>query len=136
MNEQLHDSRANLDNFIDTYIFPGGYLPSVNRLVSSLHAGSRGKLEVESVSSIGPHYVKTLRLWREKFCENWPRIRASYTKGRPDLSEEDIETFRRRWIVSPGKPTPFTISFAACTTCPQSKLTLALWSFRERNFAD
>ena len=94
----MHDNRANLDNFIDRYIFPGGYLPSISRLVDAVDKGSKGTLELESVQSIGPHYAKALRLWREKFLGNWEAIRADYLKERGEMSEVDIEAFRRRWI--------------------------------------
>ncbi|KAF2186649.1 cyclopropane-fatty-acyl-phospholipid synthase [Zopfia rhizophila CBS 207.26] len=93
---KLHNFRANADNFIDRYIFPGGYLPSINGLLASINAGSKGNLEVETVESIGPHYIKTLRLWGEKFDENWASIRELYTKTHK-LSETDLEAFRRRW---------------------------------------
>ncbi|KAF2119539.1 Mycolic acid cyclopropane synthetase-domain-containing protein [Lophiotrema nucula] len=75
MIQRFHDFRKKNDNFIDRYIFPGGYLPPINGLLGSIQQGSKGELEVESVESIGPHYIKTLRLWGEKFEQNWPSIR-------------------------------------------------------------
>lgn len=85
--------------FLDRYIFPGGYLPTVNQLLSSIHAGSQGTLEIETVQSIGPHYIRTLACWREKFLENWETIRASFVSKSPSVTEEEIEAFRRRWVV-------------------------------------
>jgi cyclopropane-fatty-acyl-phospholipid synthase len=70
---EIHDSRPNIPNFIDTYIFPGGYLPTASILLQSIHSGSSGMLEIRTVESIGPHYAKTLRSWRENFQANWER---------------------------------------------------------------
>jgi cyclopropane-fatty-acyl-phospholipid synthase len=58
----------------------GGYLPPGSCLLASIEQGQKGKLEVESAENIGPHYVETLRLWREKFEETWLIIRDDYTK--------------------------------------------------------
>lgn len=62
--------------------------------------GSTGSLELESVQSIGPHYVRTLRLWRENFIENWDKTKLLYMEERGDMTLLDLETFQRRWIVS------------------------------------
>lgn len=65
--------------------------------------GSKSELEVECVQSIGPHYVKTLRSWRENFLRNWPAIREEFEesrkgKGEVDgkVSEHEVEAWRRR----------------------------------------
>lgn len=96
---------ANVDNFIGRYIFPGGFLPSVALLLASVDAGSAGKLEIDSVESIGPHYAKALRLWREKFEANWPAIRSSLEKNagqqNKPMTEAEMEAYRRRWVVGP-----------------------------------
>ncbi|KAH8649034.1 Mycolic acid cyclopropane synthetase-domain-containing protein [Xylariales sp. PMI_506] len=94
---QFYKLHANVDNFIERYIFPGGYLPTAAKLLNAVDVGSNGELEVESVESIGHHYCKALRLWRENFVVNWPQICASYKKSHP-LSEVETEAFRRRWI--------------------------------------
>ncbi|KAF9886003.1 hypothetical protein FE257_012184 [Aspergillus nanangensis] len=97
--ENLHAQPKYLDNFLDKYIFPGGYLPSVSELVSCVTTGSARTLEVNSIDNIGPHYTKALRLWREKFIANWDSIKASHVQKYGQRSEEELEAFRRRWIV-------------------------------------
>ncbi|KAH8808998.1 Mycolic acid cyclopropane synthetase-domain-containing protein [Xylogone sp. PMI_703] len=94
----IHDNMPPVDTFIDRYIFPGGYLPTVNQLVTSIHTGSKGSLEVESVQNIGPHYIRTLQCWKENFEKNWAPIRVSFVEKHKDATEEDIEAFRRRWL--------------------------------------
>ncbi|KAK6076383.1 cyclopropane-fatty-acyl-phospholipid synthase [Seiridium cupressi] len=54
-------------------------------------------LEVESVETIGHHYSKALRVWRENFESAWPKTRKSYEKTHR-LSETEMEAFRRRWV--------------------------------------
>ncbi|KAL7810244.1 Mycolic acid cyclopropane synthetase domain-containing protein [Trichoderma aethiopicum] len=87
-----------VDNFIDRYIFPGGYLPSINQLLTSIHNGSRGELEVETVQSIGPHYIRTLQCWRENFEANWETIRQDFATKNPSATDSTIEAYRRQWV--------------------------------------
>ncbi|TFB07205.1 Tuberculostearic acid methyltransferase UfaA1 [Trichoderma ghanense] len=87
-----------VDNFIERYIFPGGYLPSINQLLTSIHNGSRGDLEVETVQSIGPHYIRTLQCWRENFDANWETIRQDFVSKSPSATESAIEAYRRQWV--------------------------------------
>lgn len=93
-------SKSPVDTFIDRYIFPGGYLPSINLLTQSLHAGSKGALEITYMNDIGPHYGKTLLAWKENFEQNWKHIREDYVATHENASEDDIEAFRRMWTVS------------------------------------
>ncbi|KAF7940578.1 uncharacterized protein EAE98_000705 [Botrytis deweyae] len=94
----FHQTRSKIDTFIERYIFPGGYLPTVREIIERLEAGSTGSLELESVQSIGPHYVRTLRLWRENFVQNWDETKHLYMKERGDMTLLDLQTFQRRWI--------------------------------------
>ncbi|KAF7880313.1 uncharacterized protein EAF02_007159 [Botrytis sinoallii] len=94
----FHQTRSKIDTFMERYIFPGGYLPTVREIIERLEAGSTGSLELESVQSIGPHYVRTLRLWRENFIQNWDETKLLYMKERGDMTLLDLETFQRRWI--------------------------------------
>jgi cyclopropane-fatty-acyl-phospholipid synthase len=56
-------------------------------------------MELDNLEDIGTHYVKALRLWREKFVANWPYIKSSYIKQHSQRTEAEMEAFRRRWIV-------------------------------------
>jgi cyclopropane-fatty-acyl-phospholipid synthase len=73
-------------------------------LLRALETGSSGRLIVDSVSNIGPHYARTLREWRRRFLRQFesvivPALIAEYpdamggSKGR-----EEIEVFKRKWI--------------------------------------
>ncbi|KAF2140654.1 uncharacterized protein K452DRAFT_273368 [Aplosporella prunicola CBS 121167] len=94
---KIYDSRGG-DNFLDVYIFPGGDLPCVSVLSEAINTGSKRTLEVETIQSIGPHYAKTLRSWRENFEINWERIRKQYLENHPGTDEQQVEPYRRRWI--------------------------------------
>ncbi len=60
-------------NWIQTYIFPGGLLPSLAAIERSLH-GTR--LLVRRVEDIAPSYVRTLQAWRAAFMGRLDAVRA------------------------------------------------------------
>jgi cyclopropane-fatty-acyl-phospholipid synthase len=60
-------------NWIQTYIFPGGLLPSLAEIERSLH---RTRLLVRRVEDIAPHYVRTLQAWRASFLARLEAVRA------------------------------------------------------------
>ena len=51
-------------NWIQTYIFPGGLLPSLATIEHSLHTTG---FVITGVRDIAEHYVRTLRAWRTAF---------------------------------------------------------------------
>lgn len=61
-------------DFIQRYIFPGGFLPSYHLMAKSL--ARRTDMRIVHSEDFGPHYARTLADWRENFQENLPRIRA------------------------------------------------------------
>jgi len=60
-------------NWIQTYIFPGGLLPSLAAIERSLHGTS---FLIRDVDDIAPHYVRTLQAWRSAFMARLPEVRA------------------------------------------------------------
>ncbi len=69
-NELYNRYRANED-FIQKYIFPGGFLPSfesINKL--SQESG----LKIDEYKLYGDHYSNTLQKWRESFLNSWDLI--------------------------------------------------------------
>lgn len=60
-------------DWIRKYIFPGGLLPSLHEITRAVKQNSR--LRVRRVEDIGPHYARTLRLWRERFLDRLPEVR-------------------------------------------------------------
>ncbi|KAF7317488.1 CFS1-like protein [Mycena kentingensis (nom. inval.)] len=78
-------------------VFPGGYLPSLNYLVQTLTTASSGRLIVDSVHNIGPHYARTLREWKRRFLANWDSVSLALV-DQYALDEAALEVFRRKWI--------------------------------------
>ncbi len=58
-------------DFIQRYIFPGGMLPTVERLQQE---AARAGLIWERLDRYGQDYARTLRLWRERFEAAWDQI--------------------------------------------------------------
>ena len=65
--------RRNLD-FIQKYIFPGGFLPSVTALHESV--GRTSGLRLQDVEDLSTHYARTLREWRNRFFNRLDDVRA------------------------------------------------------------
>ncbi|KAJ7292694.1 Mycolic acid cyclopropane synthase [Mycena rebaudengoi] len=83
-------------DFIRKYIYPGGQLSSLRTLIDCI---ANAGLNLETVENIGPHYPRTLREWSRRFQENFdPHIMPGLKTRHPDLKDEDIEIFRRKWI--------------------------------------
>ena len=61
--------------FIRKYIFPGGYIPAISEVLPAIE---RAGLVVTDIEVLRLHYAKTLRIWREKFCQNWGRAAELY----------------------------------------------------------
>ncbi|KAL2137224.1 hypothetical protein VTI74DRAFT_6435 [Chaetomium olivicolor] len=98
MPEGRHGAYSRREDFINRYIFPGGYLPSITQLLNHISTASKGTLIVERVENIGGHYVRTLRLWKEQFLVNFEdKIRPALLREHPDMTDEGIEVFRRKW---------------------------------------
>ena len=84
IDDSLFDRYKNKQDFIQKYIFPGGFLPNkntINKLVSI------NGLTVNSYISYADHYAETLALWREEFNKKWDLIKNQGF----DL------TFKRMW---------------------------------------
>lgn len=71
--------------WIQKYIFPGGLIPSLEAIDSTLAAHTT--LAVTDKRSLGQDYAQTLQQWRDRFNANWDAIR----------SQGFDETFRRMW---------------------------------------
>ena len=60
-------------NWIQTFIFPGGVLPSLAAIERALRST---QFLVRSVEDIAPHYVRTLAAWRTSFLARLAEVRA------------------------------------------------------------
>lgn len=72
-NSRMLASR-NTYTWIQKYIFPGGLLPSVEAILGITERQTR--LRTVNMTSIGPHYAETLRLWRERFLQQREAVSA------------------------------------------------------------
>ena len=109
MPEERYESYCRGADFIQTYIFPGGHCPSLTRLVGAVNDGSKCQLTVDDVENIGPHYARTLRVWREVFVRNYDKQLRNFPKYLPPKegwfsagASEKVpfysEEFRRKWL--------------------------------------
>ncbi len=62
--------RANED-FIQKYIFPGGFLPSIKFMENII---KKNDLKLEKINTYSDDYAKTLATWRENFLGVWEKI--------------------------------------------------------------
>ena len=71
INDNLYDRYKKKEDFIQKYIFPGGFLPSKKNLIElSKNTG----LKFEECNSYGLHYSNTLNIWRDEFIKKWKNI--------------------------------------------------------------
>ena len=66
---------TNPSPWLNKYIFPGGYVPSLSELVEPISQTGMWYLDIESLRL---HYAKTLRHWRDRFEDNLDRVHAMY----------------------------------------------------------
>ena len=84
IDDALFNRYRNKEDFIQKYIFPGGFLPnknSINKYVSD------NGLTIKSYESYADHYSNTLLIWRDEFNKKWDQIKNQGF----DL------TFKRMW---------------------------------------
>jgi cyclopropane-fatty-acyl-phospholipid synthase len=72
--DQRYETYRKTRDWISTYIFPGGLLPSLDRITSVL--GAHTSLAIAGIRDIGPHYGPTLAAWKRRFLENREDITA------------------------------------------------------------
>ena len=60
-------------NFIQRYVFPGSFIPSISAISESLRRVT--DLKIFHLEDIGPHYARTLALWRRNFLEQLGAVR-------------------------------------------------------------
>lgn len=75
----------NTYTWVQKYIFPGGFLPSIEAIETI--AAEHTSLRVRSRLTMGSHYAETLRLWQERFG----------ARGHEAAELGFDETFRRMW---------------------------------------
>ena len=84
IDDKIYDRYKNKTDFIQKYIFPGGFLPSKKEILKLSNANG---LKFEECKSYGSHYSSTLSIWRDKFLNKWG-----------DISKQGFDnTFKRMW---------------------------------------
>ena len=84
--DQRFDFYRNNVDFIQRYIFPGGFLPSITEITQ--RTTRHTNMVIESLHDIGLDYAKTLAHWREKFLASWHEL--------PQFGYD--EHFKRLWL--------------------------------------
>ena len=84
IDDSLFDRYKNKQDFIQKYIFPGGFLPSKNSINKYV---SENGLTIKSYDSYANQYSSTLSLWRNEFNKKWDLIK----------NQGFDSTFKRMW---------------------------------------
>ena len=61
-------------DFIQRYIFPGSFIPSISAMTDAV--ARKTDMKMYHLDDIGPHYATTLRKWREQFFANIEQVKA------------------------------------------------------------
>ena len=72
-----------VNSWINKYIFPGGYVPSIQELISNMSDLDFNIIDVENLRL---HYAKTLECWYDNFQQ-----------ALPEIEKNKDETFIRMW---------------------------------------
>ena len=72
IRDDLVDRYRRSEDFIQKYICPGGFLPSIG-LIDKLI--KKNNLNILKINSYSDDYAKTLTTWRENFLKNWDKIK-------------------------------------------------------------
>ena len=84
IRDDLFDRYKNSEDFIQKYIFPGGFLPSTHFMKNLM---KKNNLNLLKINSYPDDYAKTLAIWRKNFFKTWNNITP--------LGFD--ETFKRMW---------------------------------------
>ncbi|MGB7816346.1 MAG: cyclopropane-fatty-acyl-phospholipid synthase family protein [Methylotenera sp.] len=71
--DQRYESAKKSVDFIQRYIFPGSCIPSNTAMLNSITRMT--DLRLYDLEDIGPHYARTLLMWRKNFFENIAKVR-------------------------------------------------------------
>ncbi len=72
--DRRYERTKNTEDFIRRFIFPGGFLPSIGAISSSVSRAT--KMQIIDVEDLSAHYAETLRRWRERFDERIDEVQA------------------------------------------------------------
>ena len=84
IDDNLYNRYKSKQDFIQKYIFPGGFLPCKKNIIE---LANENNLNFNQCYSYGKHYSDTLVVWRDEFQKKWNEI----SKQGFDI------TFKRMW---------------------------------------
>ena len=87
IDDRAYEVEKASKSFINTHIFPGGCLPSLEVIVRNV--ARRTDLQAVGLEDLTPHYVETLRRWCKTFTAHAPAL--------AELGYD--ERFRRLWTL-------------------------------------
>lgn len=79
IQDQFYEQALKSVDYIQRFIFPGSFIPSIEAISRSLTRAT--DLKIFNLEDIGPHYARTLREWRRNVFDNLAKVRAL---GYPD----------------------------------------------------
>lgn len=71
-----HESGAVTEPWIEKYIFPNGYIPSMQQIAEAVEE----LFVVEDWQNFGPDYDRTLMAWADNFEKNWSALADDYSE--------------------------------------------------------
>jgi len=84
IDDKIYNRYKTKTDFIQKYIFPGGFLPCKKEI---LKLSNQNSLKFNECNSYGLHYSNTLNIWRDEFLKKWS-----------DISKQGFDnTFKRMW---------------------------------------
>ncbi len=72
--DQRYEAARRSVDFIQRHIFPGSCIPSVSVIGNSV--ARAGNMKLFHLEDIGPHYARTLSMWRDNLFKNQQQVRA------------------------------------------------------------
>jgi cyclopropane-fatty-acyl-phospholipid synthase len=73
LQDQLYENALRTVDFIQRYVFPGSFIPSVSAMADAIRRAT--DMKIVQLEDIGPHYARTLREWRRRFHASQGRVR-------------------------------------------------------------
>ncbi|HEX4049932.1 MAG TPA: cyclopropane-fatty-acyl-phospholipid synthase family protein [Steroidobacteraceae bacterium] len=74
LQDQLYVEALTSVDYIQQFVFPGSFIPSVSALLDAVRDAT--DLKLFHLEDIGPHYARTLALWRRNFFEHLDEVRG------------------------------------------------------------
>ncbi len=72
--DRRYERTKTTEDFIRRFVFPGGFLPSLGAISTSVAKATR--MQIIDVEDLSAHYAETLRRWRHRFDEHLADVQA------------------------------------------------------------